>query len=69
MGKAQTFNVDVASVFELQQTDPAAYKVHSVWNGAKGWEQNRVQELHAGKSFPVHLAPFEVIALEILPAQ
>jgi hypothetical protein len=67
--EAQTFNVDLAKVFELQHSDPEAYKVHSVWSGTKGWERDRVQKQHAGEIFPVHLAPFEVVTLEAIPAQ
>jgi hypothetical protein len=31
--------------------------------------RNRVQEIHAGKLFPIHLAPFEVITLDAIPAR
>lgn len=65
----QTFDVDVTSAFELQHSDPASYKVHSVWSGTKNWAPNQAREIHAGKTFPIHLAPFEVITLEAIPAQ
>jgi hypothetical protein len=67
--EAQTFNVDATSVFELQQGDPAVYKVRSVWDGAKDWDHNRVKEMHAGKILPIHLDRFEVITLEAVPAR
>jgi len=67
--EAQTFNVDVARVFELQPADPATYKAHSAWNGANGWGHNEEREMHTGKIFPIHLAPFEVVTLEAVPVQ
>ncbi len=66
---AQTFNVDAAKIFELQPADPTTYKLRSVWTGAPGWDRNRVQEIHAGKLFSIHLAPFEVITLDAVPAR
>ncbi len=67
--ESQTFDVDVTSAFELQQTDPATYKVHSVWSNPKNWAPNQAHEIHAGKTFPIHLAPFEVITLEAIPTR
>jgi hypothetical protein len=67
--EARTFNVDVAKVFELHSTDPTTYKLHSVWSVAPGRGRNRVQDIHAGKLFPIHLAPFEVISLDAIPAR
>jgi hypothetical protein len=65
--KPQTFNVDVASIFELQPTDPSSYNVHNVWAHTKEGQQEPLQKLHAGQPFPIHLAPFEVITLEAIP--
>jgi hypothetical protein len=66
---AQTFNVDVTKVFELQHADPASYKLHSVWSGAPDWNPSRVQEAHAGKILTIHLAPFEVLTLSAIPTR
>jgi hypothetical protein len=65
----QTFNIDVASAFELQHSDPASYKVHSIWTGTKDWPPSHIEELQAGKTFPIHLAPFEVLTLEAAPTR
>jgi hypothetical protein len=61
----QTFNVDLATVFELQHAGGATYKLHSVWSGSKEW--SRVQTIRASQPFPIHLAPFEVLTLEAIP--
>jgi hypothetical protein len=63
----QEFNVDVAKIFELQQADPAIYKVHSVWHDEKGSNQKPLQEMRKGRKYLIHLAPFEVITLEAIP--
>jgi hypothetical protein len=64
---AQEFSVDVAKVFELQQTDPAVYKVHSVWQHDKNSVQKFAPEMRKDQRFLIHLAPFEVITLEAVP--
>ena len=64
---AQEFSVDVAKVFELQQTDPAVYKVHSVWQHDKNSDKEFAPEMRKGQRFLIHLAPFEVITLEAVP--
>jgi hypothetical protein len=65
--ESQTFNVDVAKAFELQHTDPASYKLHSVWSGVPDWTPSRVEETHAGKLLTIHRAPFEVLTLSAIP--
>jgi hypothetical protein len=66
---AQSLNIDIAKVFELQHSDPASYKLHSVWSGVPDWDPSRVQEVHAGKLLTIHLAPFEVLTLSTIPAR
>jgi hypothetical protein len=66
--EAQSFNVDVARVFELEQADPADFKVHSVWSVVQGWGKNQEREMHTGKTLSIRLAPFEVVTLEAVPA-
>jgi hypothetical protein len=39
----QEFSIDVAKVFELQPSDPATYKVHSVWKDEKHSAPNSLQ--------------------------
>jgi hypothetical protein len=64
----QEFCVDVAKVFELQPSDPATYKVHSVWKDEKNSDQKFASEVHKDQRFSIHLASFEVITLEAVPA-
>jgi hypothetical protein len=64
----QEFSVDVAKVFELQRTDPATYKVHSVGKDEKNSDQKFASEMRKDKRFLIHLAPFEVLTLEAVPA-
>jgi hypothetical protein len=59
----QTFNIDVANIFELQQGDPTSYNLRNVWAAAKEGQQ----KLHAGKPTLIHLAPFEVVTFEATP--
>jgi hypothetical protein len=63
----QSFMIDVAKLFELQPTDRASYKLHSVWNDSEGWDRTRVEEAHADKPLTIHLAPFEVLTLNAIP--
>jgi hypothetical protein len=65
--RPQIFKVDVSKTFELQETDPGIYKLHSVWKGAHGWGKNTARIMRKGQVFPVHLAPFEVVTLEAVP--
>jgi hypothetical protein len=64
----QEFSVDVANVFELRPSDPATYKVHSVWKDEKNLSQKFASEMRTDQRCLIHLAPFEVITLEAVPA-
>jgi hypothetical protein len=68
LNNPQSFSVDVAKIFELEQSDPAVYKVHTVWHDEKGSIQKLWREMRKGRRFLIHLAPFEVITMEALPA-
>jgi hypothetical protein len=65
----QPFTIDVAKLFELQPTDRASYKLHSVWNDSEGWDRTRVEEAHADKPLTISLAPFEVLTLSAIPTR
>jgi hypothetical protein len=64
----QEFSVDLANAFELQRTDPAAYKVHTVWKDEKNSSQKFPPEMRKDQKYTIHLVPFEVITLEAVPA-
>jgi hypothetical protein len=65
----QEFSIDVAKVFELQPSDPATYKVRSVWKDEKNLDQKFPTEMRKDQPLPIHLAPFEVITLEAVPTK
>src|SRR5271165_374161 len=62
--KAQDFNVDIASAFELPSGAPRHYRAQSAW--ASYASQPEI-ELETGKPHTFHLAPFQVLTLEALP--
>jgi hypothetical protein len=64
----QEFSIDIAKVFELQPSDPGTYKVRSVWKDKKNRNQKFPTEMRRDQRLPIHLAPFEVVTLEALPA-
>ncbi|MGA8940781.1 MAG: enterotoxin [Acidobacteriaceae bacterium] len=66
---AQTFDVDVARVFQLQHSDATSYKLRSVWKDTPGWASDHTQEAHAGEPLTIHLAPFEVLTLDAAPVR
>jgi hypothetical protein len=63
----QEFSVEVSKVFELQPSDPATYKVQSVWRDEKNSAHKFPAEMRKDQRFSIHLAPFEVITLEAMP--
>jgi hypothetical protein len=67
--EAQTFTIDVAKTFELQPTNPANYKLHSVWSDVTAWPASRTEQAHAGQPLTIHLAPFEVLTLSAMPTR
>jgi hypothetical protein len=67
--QTQVFAIDVAKDFELQTTDPANYKLSSVWTNAPDWPTNRTEQAHAGQPLTIHLAPFEVLTLSATPTR
>ena len=64
----QEFSIDATRAFELQPSAPVAYKVHSVWKDEKDSGQKFASELRRDQRFLIHLAPFEVLTLEAVPA-
>ena len=64
----QEFSMDVAKVFELQPSDPETYKVHNVWKDEKHSDPQFPTEMRKDQRFSIHLAPFEVITIEAVPA-
>ena len=67
--EAQTFNVNMTEAFELRADAPAAYTVRSVWKETSGRPDVQEHTMQRGKSFPVRLAPFEVVTLEAVPTK
>lgn len=62
--KPQTIDVDIAEVFELPVGAPQVYAAHSPWRGDPNRE---ALQLRAGVAHTFHLAPFEVLTLDVVP--
>lgn len=62
--KPQDFSIDPQNVFELPAGAPHLYRAQSPWHQERG---QPVIELQAGKAYTLHLQPFQVINLDVLP--
>jgi len=65
----QDFRLNLGDSFQLTQSRPPTYALHSVWKSrdARGGQQDLV--VHDGGATELHLAPFEVITFEATPSQ
>ena len=63
--KPQDFSLDVDKAFELPPHAVRNYVAHSPWAADK----NPDITLHAGKAETFHLAPFQVLTLDAMPAK
>jgi hypothetical protein len=61
---AQDFEVDVQEVFELPAGAPQWYEAHSPWRQDA---DQPAKLLRAGQRRTIHLAPFQVLNLDVLP--
>ncbi len=66
---AQAFQVETAGAFQLQNTDPAVYQLHTVWDSAKEPKRKVTQQLRKDGVLIVKLAPFEVVTFEAIPVR
>lgn len=62
--KPQTFDLDLAKVFELPTDAPQSYSAHSPWKDDAG---QPILHLRAGRSHTFELAPFQVVTLDMTP--
>jgi len=67
--RPQELKLDAAKAFELQESDPGIFEVHSVWSGTAGWTKATIRTMRKGQPFSLSLAPFEVITLEAIPTR
>jgi hypothetical protein len=65
-GQPQDFTIDLASAFELPSDAAKAYTLKSVWGGTPSPLTSK--PLRAAEKQSIHLAPFEVLTFEALPA-
>ena len=64
--KPQDFTIDLASAFELPPGAAKAYILKSVWSGTPSPLDSKL--LRAGDKQVIHLAAFQVVTFEALPA-
>ena len=62
----RTFSLDVGRAFELPPGAPTKFAARSPWHGDR---DRKSVALAAGNPYTVHLRPFEVLNLELTPAQ
>jgi len=62
--KPQTISIDLAKAFELPRGAPEVYNAHSPW---KDDRDTPALQLRARVKHPFHLAPFEVLTLDMFP--
>ncbi len=63
--KAQDFAVDVGIALELPADAATTYTAHSPWKGVK----TSAITLTAGQPVTLHLQPFEVVTLDLIPSR
>lgn len=64
--KAQDFSLDIGKAFELPEHAARNYRAHSPWAADKSQPSLNLQ---AGKVETIHLAPFQVLTFDAMPAK
>lgn len=64
--KAQDFSLDIGKAFELPEHAARNYHAHSPWAADKSQPSLNLQ---AGKVETIHLAPFQVLTFDAMPAK